>query len=259
MNRVIGYAGVTIRTNRIEESLHFYCEGLGLKLIEKKEEKAVVSTPEGVYIEFIKGEYQENTSGYTHLCLETFDCERTFERGLQYGATSSRNEDPTNWQGLHMAFLRAPGGEEVELWYVEKDGKSHEEIVDNQYIRNFVHMAITVNDKQADNDFYAALGITPKVDWEWGCSMIFENRHELELFTKGEKLTNQNGMTEMSLYTDQVEEVYQTAMQNGAISLEEPHEQAGEVVAAIHSVCGEVVRLTTLKQREKPVSRTLLS
>jgi microcompartment protein CcmK/EutM len=47
MNRVLGYAGVTIRTNRIEESLHFYCEGLGLKLIEKREEKAVVSTPEG--------------------------------------------------------------------------------------------------------------------------------------------------------------------------------------------------------------------
>ena len=41
--------------------------------------------------------------------------------------------------------------------------------------------------------------------------------------------------------------------------MEEPHEQVGEVVAVVQSVCGEVVRLTTLKHREKPVSRTLLS
>ncbi len=46
---------------------------------------------------------------------------------------------------------------------------------------------------------------------------------------------------------------------NGFKSMEEPHEQVGEVVAVVQSVCGEVVRLTTLKQREKPVSRTLLS
>ena len=259
MSRVIGYAGIQIRTDRIEESLHFYCDGLGLELLIKEAERAVVSTPEGVYIEFVKGEYQENTSGYTHICLETYDCEKTFERGLQYGASSSRNEDPTNWQGLHMAFLRAPGGEEVELWYVEKDGRSHEEIVDNRYIRNFVHMAITVNDKQADNDFYAAIGITPKVDWDWGCSMILENRHELELFTKGEKLTNENGLAEMCLYADQVEKVYQKAIQAGAVTVEEPHEHAGEIVAAVQTGCGEVVRFTTLTKREKPISRTLLS
>ncbi len=259
MSRVIGYAGVTIRTDKIEESLHFYCDGLGLELLAKEEGRAVICTPEGVYIEFVNGEYQENTSGYTHICLETFDCEKTFERGLQYGATSSRNEDPTNWQGLHMGFLRAPGGEEVELWYVEKDGRSHEEIVDNRYIRNFVHMAITVNDKQADNDFYAAIGIKPKVDWDWGCSLILESRHELELFTKGEKLTNKNGLVEMSLYTNHVAEVYQKAIQAGAISVEEPHAQAGEIVASVKTSCGEVVRLTTLTKREKPISRTLLS
>ena len=259
MNKVIGYSKVSIKTDKIDEGVRFYCEGLGLTLVSKDKDKAVVSTPEGVYIELIKGEYHETTSGYTHICLETFDCEATYRRGLEYGATSSRGEDPSNWQGLHMAFLRAPSGEEIELWYVEKDGRDREEIVDGKYIRNFVHMAITVNDMKADCAFYEAIGIKPKVDWEWGCSMIFENRHELELFTKGELLTNDNGLVEMTLYTDDVNDTYQKALAANATSVEAPHEHDGETEAAVKTVCGEVVRFTTMTKREKPVSRTLMT
>lgn len=243
--RVEGYAKFIIRTSDLPAGLRFYGECLGLDVIERTENYALLEFPEGMRLEIRNdGVYTEHQSGYTHICINTYDVDLTYERTLQYGATPTRGEPSTDGE-LRGAFIRTPTGEEIELWYISRNGLTKEPVVNGRYIKSFVHMAVTVPDKDVSRNFYAALGICPKTDWGWGCSMQMENNHELEIFPKGDGLPHEEGsITEMVFSTRDVATLYRQAAAAGAEPISEPAGENGYCTASFYGPAGERISLT---------------
>lgn len=242
---VEGYAQITIRAADLAAGLRFYGECLGLSVIERSEHRALLAFPEGMRLEILDGGcYVEHESGYTHLCINTYDVDETYARTLAYGATPTRGEPSTDGE-LRGVFIRTPTGEEIELWYISRGGLTSEPIVNGRYVKSFVHMAVTAPDKDITRDFYAALGVRPKTDWGWGCSMQLKNAHELEVFPKGDGLPHEEGSAvEQTFSTRDVPAVYAQAIAAGAVSLATPKGEKGHCTAAFRGPAGERISLT---------------
>ncbi len=208
MSYIQGLGHINIKVGDVDAAVRFYCEGLGLKLKHRDNRGAVIITPDNMILEITGGgAFVQNTSGITHICLNTYDVDAAFKRALEFGARISRPQDPEpyTYNDLRMAFVSTPTGEEIELWYIQKNGVMREPIVNNQYVKCLVHVALTVPDMSACIKFYEALGAKLKVDWEWGCSIQLPDMRELELFTGGEYSDNQNGYTHFCLFVEDVD------------------------------------------------------
>ena len=189
MERVTGLRHVRLSVPCVADAVRFYCQGLGLALVRQDDMEAVITTPDGIaFFVSAGGKGEGDTSGITHICLNTFDVDVTFERALALGAVPSRESDltPTTYKNLRMAFVRTPSGEEIEFWGIMRpNGSFGEPMPGDCYVKHFVHVAMTVPDMQESIRFYESLGARLKVDWEWGCSMRLDDMRELELFTGG--------------------------------------------------------------------------
>jgi catechol 2,3-dioxygenase-like lactoylglutathione lyase family enzyme len=189
MERVNGLSHVRILVPDIDEAIRFYCRGLGLTLKHRDDKEAVIATPDNILLIFGGGGTQEgDTSGITHVCYNTWDVDKAFERALEFGAVPSRKSDPVpyTYKNLRMAFVRTASGEEIEFWGIMRpSGCFGEPMPGNCYVKHFVHVALTVPDMQASIRFYERMGARLKVDWEWGCSLRLPDMRELELFTGG--------------------------------------------------------------------------
>ena len=122
---------------------------------------------------------------------------------------------------LNIGFVIAPTGEEVEFWDIAAVGD--EPPCDEQgcYIKTMVHPAFTVENLAASKAFYEALGIRPKVDWGWGCSMLMDDNREIELFSGGHVCNNTGGITHAVSYTHL--DVYKRQVQTLCGAFSSPH------------------------------------
>jgi catechol 2,3-dioxygenase-like lactoylglutathione lyase family enzyme len=205
MDKTGGLSHVRILVPELEEAIRFYCMGLGLKLAHRGENSAVVLTPDGIVLFFYAGGTRDrDTSGITHVCLNTWNVDEAFASALSFGAKISRESDPKpyTYKNLRMAFVRAPSGEEIEFWGImRKDGSFGESMPGNCYVKHFVHVALTVPDMPASVRFYEGLGAVLKVDWDWGCSMRLPDMRELELFTGGQYAIDPKAYTSFGFIT----------------------------------------------------------
>lgn len=244
MDIIKGISHIGMVVPDVDAAVRFYCEGLGLTLRRRDNYNAIVITPDGVILEISpdgtdKGDY----SGITHICLNTYDVDATFQRALSYGAVISRpeNPEPYNYNSLRMAFVRTPSGEEIEFWYIEKNGLLREPVADGKYIKNFVHVALTVPDMKECIRFYEGLGAVLKEDWEWGCSLRLADMRELELFTGGSYSEKAYGYTHYSLLTDDVEKAAAQVEALGGKRLEQPYDWSNLRICFCQGMGGEVL------------------
>ena len=130
-----GYVGIghaCFVCKDIEDSLDFYCNKLGMKLVgiqnddEGKPWLHYVRMADGVYLELIpNGEGENpnkgwNSRGFQHLCLETDDLLADVERlrgiGVEIDQEPKTSSDK-NWQ----AWIHDPDGNKVELMMIDSD------------------------------------------------------------------------------------------------------------------------------------------
>ena len=243
---ITGISNVCIKVSDINESIRFYCDGLGLELTYKDDTCAIIQTPDHILIELISGgKIQPNQSGITHICLNTYDVDATFARALAYGGKPSRPDspEPSTYQGLRMGFVAAPSGEEIELWYIEKNGIQREPIIGTHYIKCFVHPAFTVPDMPAAVAFYEALGIRLKMDWGWGCSMQLMDKREMEIFTEGSYSNNTNSYISIGFFVGNLDIAIKTAISKGGTLLRKTEDTGNRQSAYIKGVAGETIQL----------------
>jgi len=255
---ITGISNVRIKVADVESSIRFYCEGLGLKLAYKDANCAFIETPDKVYLEIMGGGINTaNTSGITHICLNTYDVDKTFVRALEYGGKPSRPDspEPSTYNGLRMGFVATPTGEEVELWYIEKNGIQRETVIGDQYIKCFVHPAITVPDMPASVKFYEALGIRLKMDWGWGCSMQLADNREMELFTEGSYSDNKNSYIHIGFFVTNLEKAIEKAVEMGGVLLSKSPVEGNRQSALIRSLAGEVIELVAVDATSQPGSK----
>ena len=116
-----------IRVNDLNESLKFYCDGLGMKLLRKND------YPNGKFtLAFVGyGDERDNSvielthnweqSGYAmgdafgHLAISSDDIYRTCEELKQKGVKVVREPGPMKFGGPEIAFIEDPNGYKVEL------------------------------------------------------------------------------------------------------------------------------------------------
>lgn len=116
-----------IRVNDLDESLRFYCEVLGMKLLRKKDYPSGRFTlafvgygteAEGAVIELT---YNWNThkydlgNGFGHIALGVEDIYRTCESLRAQGAKIVREPGPMKHGGSEIAFIEDPSGYKIEL------------------------------------------------------------------------------------------------------------------------------------------------
>ncbi len=246
MGYIDGLGHIDLKVADVDAAVRFYCDGLGLALKRRNGHGAVLITPDNVIIEITGGgSLGKNASGITHICLNTYDVDAAFQRALDFGAAIARPQDPEpyTYNNLRMGFINTPTGEELELWYIQKNGMLREPIVGNRYIKCFVHVAITVPDMPACIRFYEALGARLKVDWDWGCSIQLPDMRELELFTGGEYSDNKSGYTHFSFYTNDVNAMAQAVFEAGGQILQRPYDWSNQRVCLCRGLAGEVIEL----------------
>lgn len=244
MSMIQGIDHISMIVPDVDQAVHFYCDGLGLLLKRRDDYNAIVATPDGVIMEICpEGTKEWDNSGITHICLNTFDVDLTFRRALEYGAVISRPEDPEpyTYQDLRMAFVRTPSGEEIEFWYIQKNGVMREPVINGNYIKNFVHVALTVPDMKACIRFYEELGAKLKEDWEWGCSIQLNDMRELELFTGGEYAVQPNAYTHYSLLTEDVDAAARKVVELGGRITHEPYDWSNLRICFCQGIAGEVI------------------
>lgn len=247
MGHITGLSHAAIKVADFEQAVRFYGEGLGLKIVTKKDDWAKIMLPDDTFLEISGGgEQVTNKSGITHLCFDTFDCDATFARAIEYGATPSRG-DPYDLGELRISFVTAPTGEEVEFWFIRHDGLEREDIVDHKYVKGFVHVALTVPDMDAVTQFYGELGVPFKTGWGWGCSLKMDDTRELELFTEGEMSHNENGIVHFCLLTGDIEAAVARAVELGANLTVPPKDTPEFRLAFFEGLAGELVELFELK------------
>ncbi len=210
---ITGYANLKIKAPDREKALAFYTEALQMP----KAAEDTVRFPEGTTVTVIDGgAASANTSGYTHLCLDTCNADDGWARAVKVGAVPSRESDhPTGGGGLYGGFLRNSGGEEIELWHICKNGETSEPYTEGNFVKAFVHAAVTAPDMEAAIKFYEALGIRLKIHWGWGCSMQLANKQEIEIFPGGDAAENQSGLVEVTFAVDDAKTTLKTALANG--------------------------------------------
>lgn len=250
MGYINGIDHVDLRVPDVDAAVRFYCEGLGLALKRRDDYNAIAVTPDGVILEISpEGSALGDAGGITHVCYNTYDVDAAFARALEYGAVPSRESDPKpyTYKDLRMAFVRAPSGEEIEFWSVQKpDGSFGEPVRDHTYIKQFVHVALTVPDMGACVKFYEGLGAALKVDWEWGCSMTLPDGREFELFTGGEYAEQPQAYSHMCLLTDDVEAALRKVVALGGQITHEPYDWSNLRIAFARGVAGEVIEFFSM-------------
>ncbi len=211
-----GYANFKIKAPDKEKALKFYTEALQMPLTAA--DTAIF--PEGTTVTVLGGgEASANTSGFTHLCLDTCNADDGWERAIAVGCVPSRESDhPTGGGGLYGGFLRNTGGEEIELWHICKNGQQSEPYESGAFTKAFVHAAVTAPDMEKTIQFYEALGIRLKLHWGWGCSMQLQNKQELEVFPGGDASRNESGLIEVTFAVDDAKATYEIALQNGGVA-----------------------------------------
>ncbi|MCD7738657.1 MAG: VOC family protein [Lachnospiraceae bacterium] len=245
---ILGIDHVDFRVPDVDAAIRFYCEGLGLTLVRRDDSNGIAITPDGVILEISpEGSDQGDKSGITHVCYNTWDVDKTFERALEYGAVPSRESDPLpyTYKNLRMAFVRTPSGEEIEFWSIRRPDRDFgEPIPGNCYIKHFVHVAMTVPDMYACVRFYEGLGARLKTDWEWGCSMALPDGREFELFSGGEVLIGkQESYTHMCLLTEDVDAELERITALGGHVAHEPYDWSNLRIAFAVGLAGEVIEL----------------
>ncbi len=245
MGFIKGIDHVALLAADVDAAVRFYCDGLGLTLKQRDDHTAIIVTPDGVVLEISPGgTAQWDKGGITHVCLNTYDVDAAFARALEYGAVRSRPQDPEpyTYKDLRMAFVRTPSGEEIEFWGIQKpDGGFGEPVVNGKYIKNFVHVALTVPDMYACVRFYEGLGAKLKVDWEWGCSMTLPDGREFELFTGGETVSEPKPYTHMCLLTDDVDGALEQVVALGGKVAHEPYDWSNLRIGFAAGLAGETI------------------
>lgn len=235
MAKIKGYAGLTMKVEDVSKALLFYTKGLSMPQVGENQ----VMFPEGMILTVIGGgEYSENKSGYSHICIDTYNVVDGWNNAINdCGAKVSRgNKTPTQDGNLYGGFLRCAGGEEIELWHIVHNDITSEPY-DGNLVKAFVHAAVTVPDMDKVIKFYEALGIKEKSNWGWGCSMQLENKHELEVFGEGDGKTNENGIVEVIYAVDDAKEIYEQAINAGAEGLK-PY---ADGKSSVKGLAGEVI------------------
>lgn len=247
-----GINHVDIHVPDVDAAIKFYCDGLGLHLKRRDGYNGIVETPDGVILELSpKGTNEYEMSGITHVCYNTWDVDKTFHRALAYGAVRSRESDPEpyTYKDLRIAFVRTPSGEEIEFWSVmNPDGTFGLPMPGSNYIRHFVHVALTVPDMQACVRFYEGLGAKLKVDWEWGCSMTLLDGRELELFTGGQYAQAPKAYRHMCLLVDDVEQALDQVIRLGGSISHEPYDWSNLRIAFARGIAGETIEFFSMYQ-----------
>ncbi|HXG53604.1 MAG TPA: lactoylglutathione lyase [candidate division Zixibacteria bacterium] len=116
-----------IRVNDLEESLKFYCDVLGMRLLRKKD------YPSGRFtLAFVGyGEESENAvleltynwdthrydlgNGFGHVAIGVEDIYRTCDELRAKGAKIVREPGPMKHGGTEIAFIEDPNGYRIEL------------------------------------------------------------------------------------------------------------------------------------------------
>ena len=116
-----------IRVNNLDESLKFYCDALGMKLMRKHD------YPNGEFtLAFVGyGDERDNSvielthnwgqssydlgNAFGHLAVGTDDIYRTCEELKQKGVKVVREPGPMKFGGPEIAFIEDPNGYKVEL------------------------------------------------------------------------------------------------------------------------------------------------
>lgn len=252
-----GYAGIRMRVPDHEAAAKLYRDVIGMEVAAQDAHSITLKTPEGM--EFViedGGEYCEPASGYTHICLDTYDSDYIFETLCAMGGKPSRGENSVGEDRvLHGSFARNVSGEELEIWYIIQDlsdPKRRDDPPGGNYLRAFAHLAMTVPDAPAASAFYQALGVGLKDDIN---HLLFDNKHEMEIFPGGEACTNASGIVEMSLFTDDARACYDTALAHGGqgVSISPDGREA-----VVLGVGGERVRFVYLPEGQRPQSQTVL-
>jgi catechol 2,3-dioxygenase-like lactoylglutathione lyase family enzyme len=244
MEYIEGLSHVDIHTPDVDKTVRFYCEGLGLRLKRRDSCNGIIETPDGIILEISPGgKSGGDTSGITHVCYNTCNVDAAFRRALDFGAEISRPRDPEpyTYRDLRMAFLRAPSGEEIEFWSIARRGIFCEDAPEGQYIKNFVHAALTVKDMKACVKFYEGLGARLKVDWEWGCSMTLPDNRELELFTGGEYTRDPLAYRHLAFFTPDIKAAAKRVGDLGGSVIHEPYDWSNLSVCFCRGVMGEVI------------------
>ncbi len=116
-----------IRVNNLDESIKFYCDVLGMKLLRKRE------YPSGKFtLAFVGyGDEADNTvveltynwdthhydlgSAFGHLALGVDDIYKTCDELRAQGAKIVREPGPMAHGNTHIAFIEDPNGYKIEL------------------------------------------------------------------------------------------------------------------------------------------------
>lgn len=121
------FAHVMIRVNHLEESINFYTQVLGMKLLSKSENEAYQYTlaflgygdiNENTVLELTYnwGKHQYNHGeAFGHLCLEVKDVAKTCEEIKAKGGTVTREAGPVKGGTSIIAFIKDPNGYQIEL------------------------------------------------------------------------------------------------------------------------------------------------
>ena len=116
-----------IRVNDLEESIRFYCDVLGMKLLRKKDYPSgrftlafvgYGSESEGAVVELT---YNWDThqydlgSGFGHIALGVADIYKTCDELRSKRAKIVREPGPMKHGGSEIAFIEDPNGYKIEL------------------------------------------------------------------------------------------------------------------------------------------------
>ncbi|MDO5399632.1 MAG: VOC family protein [Eubacteriales bacterium] len=256
MQLIQGIDHVDILVPDVDAAVKFYCEGLGLTLKRRDDYNGIVVTPDGVILEISpRGSSRTDASGITHVCYNTYDVDETFARALAWGAVPSRESDPVpyTYRDLRMAFVRAPSGEEIEFWSVMKPDRTFGEVRPGRcWVKNFVHVALTVPDMEGCVRFYEGLGAKRKVDWGWGCSMTLPDGREFELFTGGQPVCKPQCYTHMCLLTGDVDAALERVTALGGRIAHQPYDWSNLRIAFAQGLAGETIEFFSMYRDGRP-------
>ncbi len=116
-----------IRVNDLDESLRFYCDALGMKLLRKKDYPsgrftlAFVGYGDEVSHTVIELTYNWDThrydvgTGFGHLAIGVADIYRTCDALRAKGVKVVREPGPMKHGGSEIAFIEDPNGYRIEL------------------------------------------------------------------------------------------------------------------------------------------------
>ena len=121
------FAHVMIRVNHLEESIDFYTQVLGMKLLSKSDNEAYQYTlaflgygdiNSNTVLELTynwdKHEYNHGEA-FGHLCLEVKDVAKTCAEIKAKGGVVTREAGPVKGGTSIIAFIKDPNGYQIEL------------------------------------------------------------------------------------------------------------------------------------------------